>query len=493
VTSFWAATPIRRVSNYRIKPASGATIRKRGTPNPGGFGGNLIELTAAGPFIDWEELTGQSQFVVDIVSVPIFSAIAGLITNWTGVLMLFAPVNFTGFHMRGLKTLFPFLPRKAQILPIFAPGGILGFQGFIPCRAEKMASLIVDLSIARIGGIADFYQELEPERLAEQLADTARPSIHRLATDVLESQHSVLWQLLPSPARRAVLATIEDRLPTISRRAFARIGEHIDDLLNVKLMTVNYLRCNPGILCDIFKGFGGPELKFMVRIGALGFVFGFPLALYLTFLREFHPPVLSALPSWLTVLVGAAIIGVVVNILAIKVVFEPGDPQPRYKYLWKQGLLPKRQHEAAAQFGKMLSTEVLTVTNFARELLFGTSADKTRSYIAEVVSEEVVGALTPVFTTVAQTLGLVNMESLQQKASLEVVNFAPELFFSKEFNDEKAGKIEAFATEKFRQLPPAEFGEMLYCAIEQDAWLLYVHGGLLGVVVGAIHLLLFGW
>ena len=45
----------------------------------------------------------------------------------------------------------------------------------------------------------------------------------------------------------------------------------------------------------------------------------------------------------------------------------------------------------------------------------------------------------------------------------------------------------------FRALPPAEFGEMLYTAIEQDAWLLYVHGGLLGVLVGAVHLLLFGW
>lgn len=453
----------------------------------------MIEVATASSLIDWEELTGQSQFVVDIVSIPIFSAIAGLITNWTGVLMLFAPVHFTGFHVRGLKSIFAFLPRKVQILPIFAPDGVLGFQGFIPCRAEKMASLIVDKSIARIGSIADFYQELEPDVLAEQLADAARPSVRRLATDVLENQHSVLWQLLPFPARSMVLSTVEERLPAISRRAFARIGEHIDDLLNVKLMTVNFLRRNPGILCDIFKGFGGPELKFMVRIGALGFLFGFPLALYLTAVRQYHPPVLSAIPAWLTVLSGAALIGVIVNILAIKVVFEPGTPQPRYRYLWKQGLLPKRQHEAVAQFARMLSTEVLTVTNFARELLFGTSADKTASYIEEVVSEEVSDILTPLAATVAQSLGLVNLDSLQQGATQQFINFAPEVFFSKEFNDDKAAKIEAFATTKFRELPPAEFGEMLYTAIEQDAWLLYVHGGLLGVVVGAIHLLLFGW
>src|ERR1700738_2470095 len=112
----------------------------------------MIELNGASSFIDWEELTGQSQFVVDLVSIAISSAIAGLITTGAGVLMLFAPVHSTGFHMRGLKTLFPLVPRKVQILPIFAPDGILGFQGFIPCRAEKMASLIVDKSLFRLGG-----------------------------------------------------------------------------------------------------------------------------------------------------------------------------------------------------------------------------------------------------------------------------------------------------------------------------------------------------
>jgi hypothetical protein len=364
----------------------------------------MREISSAASFINWEELTGQSQFVVDIVSVSIFSAIAGLITNWTGVLMLFAPTHFTGFYVRGLKTIFPLLPRKVQILPIFAPNGILGFQGFIPCRAEKMASLIVDMSISRIGGIADFYQQLEPDKMAEELARAARPNIRNIATGIIESQHSWLWTALPGPARDSVLATVDDQLPTISQRAFAKIGEHIDELLNVKLMTVNHLRRNPAVLSDIFKGMGDPELRFMVKIGALGFVFGIPLALYLTFVREQHPPILGALPGWFIVLAGAAIIGVVVNILAIKVVFEPGDPQPRYKYLWRQGIFPKRQHEAAEQVATMLSEKVLTVTNFSRELLLGASGDKTASYLAEAVAEEVDRVLTPAVALVGHAL-----------------------------------------------------------------------------------------
>jgi hypothetical protein len=87
-------------------------------------------MVAASGMVDFESLTGQSKFVIDMVSIPIFSAIAGLVTAWTGVIMLFAPIQFRGFHCPGVKTIFPFLPRRLQVLPIFAPGGILGFQGF---------------------------------------------------------------------------------------------------------------------------------------------------------------------------------------------------------------------------------------------------------------------------------------------------------------------------------------------------------------------------
>lgn len=452
-----------------------------------------MSVLASGPFIDWEELTGQSAFVVDLVSIPIFSAVAGLITNWTGVLMLFAPVYFTGFYVPGLKSLFPFLPRKVQILPIFAPEGILGFQGFIPCRAEKMASLIVDMSIARIGSIRDFYEELGPAELAVQLADALRPNIRQLAEDIIESEHRTLWRSLPVAVQNQTLKQLDEKLPQISRRVFAKIGDNISDLLNVKLMVVNHLRRNPDVLVRIIKGMGAPELRFMIKIGALGFVFGIPLALYISWVREDQPPILSSIPMWLVVLGGAALIGIVVNYLAVKVVFEPGDPAPRYKYLWKQGLFPKRQHEAAAEISLMMAREVVTVPNFANELLFGASGDKTGLIIEEAVGEEVEQILTPFATMTAKSLGIVHVGVLEHKASLAAVELAPGLLSLDDSGGQREKKIAAFATERFRALPPHEFAEMLYSAIEQDAWLLYVHGGLLGVVVGALHLLIFGW
>jgi hypothetical protein len=467
---------------------------------------------AAGPFLDWEHLTGQSKFVVDIISVPIFSMIAGLITNWTGVIMLFAPVRFTGFYVPGLRRVFPYLPRKLQILPTFAPNGILGFQGFIPCRAEKMASLIVDTSIARIGKISDFYQQLDPDKLAKTIAKAARPDIRRLTTEIIEARHPQLWQSLPPAMRDQIISTVDAELPAISKRAFANIGQYIDQLLNVKLMTVNYLRRNPEVLRDIIRGMAVPELRFMVRVGALGFPFGIVLALWLSLiyysgseaaehaahggfvihLPSFLNSALHLLPTWLWVLAGAAVIGIFVNIIAIKVVFEPGEPQPRYKYLWKQGLFAKRQHQAAHELATMLSLQVLTVQNFAHELLSGASADKTRALIEASVAEEAERILGPFIVVARNSFGVVDVKGLQRGAGDTLVEFAPSVLYDPGFNKAQAKKIEAFATEKFRALPPDKFGEMLYSAIEQDAWLLYAHGGLLGILVGAVHMLIFG-
>jgi hypothetical protein len=73
----------------------------------------------------------------------------------------------------------------------------------------------------------------------------------------------------------------------------------------------------------------------------------------------------------------------------------------------------------------------------------------------------------------------------------ELLDFAPALY-EPELTEAQAKRIEEFSTEKLRQVPPAKFGEMLYAAVEQDAWLLYVHGGALGVLVGAAHILIFG-
>lgn len=441
--------------------------------------------------VDWEEVTGLSKFTIELITFPIFSAIAGVITNWTGVLMLFAPLKFSGFHCPGVKTLFPFLPRKLQVLPIWAPGGILGFQGFIPARAERMASICVDKGLAKLGSIRDFLAELDPRAIAETFAKHAEPELRTMVDNVMEREHPELWHQLPDQFREIVYQRVEQRLPQIAEHAMDAIEEHVDDLIDIKLLAVGKMRNDPKILKDIIYELGSKELNFMIKIGFwLGFPFGLILALVVHFGHDI--PVLSWLPTWLIILGGAAIIGITVNVIAIKCVFEPGEPAPRYRYVWKQAKFAKRQHEAAASFGHSLAYQVITMPNIINDLLSGPRSDKTRTIIESVMMPEVDQIVGPVRTLVRAAVGGQEFEAIRTSTANTAIDFAPRILEDVEFTEKQSQKIDAFCTEKLRELPPEEFMEMLYSAVEQDAWLLYAHGGLLGIVVGAVHLMIFG-
>ncbi|RDI48257.1 hypothetical protein [Nocardia mexicana] len=447
---------------------------------------------AGGVFIDWEQLTGQSKFVVDLVTFPIFSAIAGWLTNWTGVLMLFWPLLFRGIRIPGLPLLYPYFPRRVQVLPTFSGDGKrLGFQGFIPARAEKMASICVDMAIMRIGSPRDFIHELDLEGIADYIAEVARKQVQPIVDDVMYRENPDLWRAVPRPARQILYQRVERELPDLTRRGFERLGDNVDQLIDIKSFVIRYLQANPHILKDLTTTIAAPELRFMVRIGLLGAPFGVLLALYLQVHHSI--PVLGWIPAWVVILAAAAAIGVIVNVIAIKMVFEPGDPQPRYKYLWKQALLAKRQPQAAADLSHILAYQVLTLPNLAEELLDGPNGDKTRQLIEHLIADEIHHQLGRTTSVVRAAFGRRQFDNLKVGAAGAAVGLAPSLVEDEVFAKEQAQKIDEFAARKLKQLTPGEFMEMFYASVEQDAWLLYLHGAALGLAVGGVHLVLFGW
>lgn len=451
----------------------------------------MITLSS-GVLINWEELTGQTKFVVDLVSFPIFSAAAGWLTNWTGVLMLFWPLLFRGVRIPGLDVLYPYLPRRVQVLPTFSEDGSrLGFQGFIPARAEKMASICVDKALMRIGSPRDFIHELDLEGIADYVAALARKQVKTIVDEVMNRENPDLWQSLPRAMRQLIYQRVEREMPELARRAFASLGDNVDQLIDIKGFVIRYLQDNPQILKDLTTTIAAPELKFMVRVGLLGAPFGLLLALYLHIHHDI--PVWGWVPAWVIVLLVSAAIGVIVNIIAIRVVFTPGDPQPRYKYLWKQALLAKRQPQAATDLAHILAYQVLTLPNLSDELLNGPNGDKTRILLEQLISDEIHRQLGRTTSVVRAAFGRRQFDNLKVGAAGAAVGLAPSLVEDADFIREQAEKIDEFAARKLQQLTPGEFMEMFYASVEQDAWLLYLHGAALGLLVGATHLLLFGW
>src|SRR3954464_11262050 len=159
--------------------------------------------------------------LVHLITVPLFTAVIGYVTNWTGVLMLFYPLQFRGVRVPGLSRLAGRFPRKGQRVPGIMHGAV-GWQGIIPSRAAKMGSIAVDKGIAKLGSPAEFYEELDPEALAEHMLTTARGDVHDLVERTMEREHPVLWRDLPPRMREGLHQRVQEQLPEIIRSLTAQ-------------------------------------------------------------------------------------------------------------------------------------------------------------------------------------------------------------------------------------------------------------------------------
>jgi uncharacterized membrane protein YheB (UPF0754 family) len=420
--------------------------------------------------------------VLELITIPLFTGIIGYITNWTGVLMLFQPITFHGFLLPGLRALFPFLPKRIQVLPLLSYDGRIGWQGIVPSRADKMASIAVDKGLAKLGSVADFYREIEPDALAEHLTNIAQNQIHDIVEEILRREHPQLWYNLPSQVRDMIHDRVRQQLPDILRELTEELGANIDQLLDVKQMVIRYFQARPQLLNQLFQVLGAKELRFMINFG---FYFGAPMgAVLVAILHLTDWSSLAVLP------IGGIIIGWVVNWVGINMIFAPA--YPKWWCPWRQGLLIKRQDEITAGYAELVSTQVMTVANIGDELLNGPRSDRTMQMLEDTLRPATDRALGPARSAVKFVLGSREYDSLQSTLTAEAMNIAPIAFADPEFNVRQGKQIGEYISKQMSALSPNDLVDMLRSAIRQDEWLLFVHGGALGLFAGYAHILIFG-
>src|SRR4051794_26238334 len=182
--------------------------------------------------------------MLEAITIPLFSGAIGYLTNWSGVWMLFNPLSFKGVRVPGLAPFAKILPRKLQQVPGVMHGGV-GWQGIIPSRAAKMGSIAVDKGIAKLGNAADFYQQLEPDKLAEHILASSQTEVRELVEKTMQAEQPQLWQDMGPELREAVHTRVQQQLPGIVHDVTDQIGEHIDQLLDVKLMVIRHIEARP--------------------------------------------------------------------------------------------------------------------------------------------------------------------------------------------------------------------------------------------------------
>lgn len=420
------------------------------------------------------------KLVMELISIPLFTGIIGYITNWTGVLMLFAPIRFYGFRVPGMSLLYPYLPRRIQVLPMFRSDGRVGWQGMVPSRAEKMASIAVDKSLSKLGSVTDFYRTLDPDSVAEQFVKIAQPEIRGLVHDIMRRENPRLWYNLPGFAKEAIYRRVESELPENANRITASLGDHIESLLDPKWMAIRHLTEHPKLLNSIFREMGAKELRFMINFG---FYFGFPMGFVLVAL-------LHVFPFWWVLPLGGVVIGYVVNYLGITLIYEPVRP---VRWLpWRQGLMVKRRFEVIDGYADLIADEVITTENIAKELMFGPRSDRTHRMLETVLRDAIDQSVGRARLAVKMSVGNDEYDRLQVALAPVAMKFATDAMSDQVFAEEQAARIRQFVASQMRKLSLEDFVDLLRSATKQDEWLLFVHGAVLGSLGGFVHLAIFG-
>jgi uncharacterized membrane protein YheB (UPF0754 family) len=415
-----------------------------------------------------------------LASIPLFTGAIGYLTNWSGVWMLFYPIRFAGWHLPGLSRLAPLFPRRIQQIPGVMRGGV-GWQGIIPSRAAKMGSIAVDKGIAKLGSPADFYQQLEPEKIAEHILDTARDDIREVVDRIMEREYPGAWNNIPRRVRDAVHARVQQQLPEIVRTVTDEIGDHIDQLLDIKLMVIRRIEETPEMANRIYLEVGRRELRFIINFG---FFFGALLGLPLIFL-------IQAVPHWWILPLGGVIIGYVTNWVALWMIFEPVEPR-KIGPIKVHGLFIRRQPEVSDVYGEIIAEDIVTLGNIGDELLHGPRSDRTRQMIEDSMRPAVDRAAGPARVAVKVALGTSQYETIRESVATEAVDYTMTPLTDPEFNRRQSAAMRTLIAERMRELPHADFSELLRSAMREDEWLLLLHGAVLGFVAGCIHLLIFG-
>ena len=384
------------------------------------------------------------------VSIPFIAGAVGWTTNWMAVQMTFYPLEFLG------------------IRPFF------GWQGIIPSKVEKMAGIVVDKALSKLGSLDEFFREMEPEKISAHLTRTIQVRIEEYTDEVMTERNAVLWENLPLLVRKRVYSRARRAIPAVMDNVVDDISRNLDSLVDMKHMVVTQMSEDKQLMVQMFREVGDPEFRFVTNSGLyFGFLFGLIQVPVFLFMPE----------NWVLPLFGF-IVGIATNWLALNLIFRPLNPIKVGPFRI-QGLFLKRQKDVAESFARLSTDQVITLRNIMYQVVNGPRGDRTKALIKRHLKPLLNGGV--VRTAAQLTVGPEGYADLKKAVEEKAVDLAVEPFEDQGFNKERGQIVERLMSERMQALSSDEFQDLLRPAFQEDEWILIVVGGFLGAMAGVFQ------
>jgi uncharacterized membrane protein YheB (UPF0754 family) len=411
----------------------------------------------------WQHLATRPDFW-GFVSIPVVAAVVTWVHVWIALQFVFYPLEFIGIRTTLL-----------QRLGVDFPG--LGWQGIIPRKARKMAGIVTDRGILKLGSVKEFMLQMEPDKIAAFVVKAVEENVEIYTDDVMLERSPILWDNLPQAVKQRVYRHVREQLPAIMDRMVGEIIHNVDDLVDVRSMICDQIEKDKALIVKMFQEVGDKEFAFIVNASFwIGLTFGL-LQMVLFYYLPWH----AGLPLY------AAVLGGLTNWIALAMVFSPLEEKKIGPFKF-QGVFLRRQNEVADKFSEIVSNEVLTVGQFMREMLAGQHAQRTQTLIRRQL-----GPLldSPVVRSLIQvSMGPGGYTRLKSTVTAKTTDIALQPLSNKAFNLDRARLLTQLLSTRIRALKKAEFQDLLRPAFQEDEWMLIVLGAITGLVAGAAQLFL---
>jgi uncharacterized membrane protein YheB (UPF0754 family) len=394
--------------------------------------------------------------------IPWIAGFVGWGTNVLALQMTFLPIEFFGIELFRLKG---------------EPWGLFGWQGIIPTKAEKMASICFDLMTTRLFDIKEIFLRLDPVRFSEEMEDGLLLLMDKVIHEVANEYMPTAWNALPKDVKDDIIL-MTDQESNIFLADFMRdMQKHVDDVIDIKDMTVSACVANKPLVNKIFQECGEKEFVF---IRQSGFYFGFLFGILQMVAWYFYDA------SW-TLPVAGFLVGWITNFLALKVIFAPLEP--KQILCWElQGIFLKRQNEVSATFARIVCVEILHIKAIWDAIFAGKLSKNFFAMLRAhtlVFTEKLIAEIKPVAIA---AMGAAEFAKMKEDIAQKVIDNIPSIIDHSYAYTQEALDMETTIRTKMQELPAPDFEGVLHPAFQEDEFTLIMLGGVLGAIVGVIQL-----
>ena len=359
------------------------------------------------------------------------AGVIGYVTNVLALEMTFKPIEFFGPEIFRIKN---------------QPWGLFGWQGIIPTKAEKMASVCFELMTTKLINLKEVFDRLEPEKFSEVMEDALLLMLDTIVNDVAMKYMPGVWSNLPKEVKDEVIVMMNIESDQFMAAFMEDVKAHIDDILDIKKMTVEACVREKRLVNSIFQECGAKEFKFIRESGLyFGFLFGLiQMAVTWVYDELWVLPVAGFMVGWVT------------NWLALKVIFRPLTPH-KFGCITIHGLFLKRQMEVSETFARVNCVEILHTKAIWERILTGPLSKNFFAMLRAhsiLFTEKLVGGMKPFAVS---AMGSQKFSEMKEEIAKQIADNLPSIMPHSYQYTTDALDMERTIREKMQQLSYAEF------------------------------------